>query len=230
MLSRFFASRNFHQDDGAVFISRFLENPTDYLSWKDVEKCLNRDDVFWELITEGGNKANIPMYKPNWSPVPCQDKKTIHDHIQDKKSFIITGYSKVNRNVTKLCSEIERSCDVNAGVHVYGSRSGSPSFKTHCDNFSNFIIQTVGCTYWQVYKNRHTSLIQTRNDKPLNYDILEIDWEGVLTPGDLLYIPNRAYHQARPDEARLSISIPCAPSVIDSNFYDRRYYQIQTNN
>ena len=125
MLSRFFASRNFHQDDGAVFISRFLENPTDYLSWKDVENCLNRDDVFWELITDGGNKANIPMYKPYWSPVPCQDKKTIHDHIQDKKSFIITGYSKVNRNVTKLCSEIERSCDVNAGVHVYGSRGGS---------------------------------------------------------------------------------------------------------
>ena len=42
------------------------------------------------------------MYKPYWSPVPCQDKNTIHDHIQDKKSFIITGYSKVNRKVNNF--------------------------------------------------------------------------------------------------------------------------------
>ena len=147
-----------------------------------------------------------------------------------KYDDIITGYSKINRKVSNLCTEIERSCDVNAGVHVYGSKGMSPSFPVHCDNFSNFIIQTVGSTYWKVYKNRHTSLIRTTNDKPLNYDTMEIDWEGILSPGDLLYIPNRAYHQAKPDEARLSMSIPCAPSVIDSNFYDRRYYQVQTNN
>ena len=230
MLSRFFASRNLRQDDGAIFLRSFLENPTHYLNWTDVEGCLNRDDVFWELIQKDGRKKDVPMYKPYWSPVPCQEKKTIHDHIQDKLSFIITGYSKTNRKVSNLCTEIERSCDVNAGVHVYGSKGMSPSFPVHCDNFSNFIIQTVGSTYWKVYKNRHTSLIRTTNDKPLNYDTMEIDWEGVLSPGDLLYIPNRAYHQAKPDEARLSMSIPCAPSVIDSNFYDRRYYQVQTNN
>ena len=185
MLSRFFASRNLRQDDGAIFLRSFLENPTNYLNWTDVEGCLNRDDVFWELIQKDGRKKDVPMYKPYWSPVPCQEKKTIHDHIQDKLSFIITGYSKTNRKVSNL---------------------------------------------WKVYKNRHTSLVRTTNDKPLNYDTMEIDWEGILSPGDLLYIPNRAYHQAKPDEARLSMSIPCAPSVIDSNFYDRRYYQVQTNN
>ena len=226
MLSRFFASRNLEQDDGAVYLSNFLDNPTDYLAWKDVETCLNRDDVYWELIKEDGRKKDVQMYKPYWSPVPCQEKKTIHEHIRQGLSFVITGYSKVNRKVSNLCIEVERSCDVNTGVHVYGSRGRSPSFPIHCDNFSNFIIQTVGSTYWQVYKNRHTSLLRPSNAKPLNHDILEIDWEGILSPGDLLYIPNRAYHQARPDEPRLSMSIPCAPDVINSNFYDRRYYQV----
>tara|TARA_B000000557_G_scaffold119744_1_gene97210 strand:+ start:2845 stop:3525 length:681 start_codon:yes stop_codon:yes gene_type:complete len=226
VLSRFFASRNLEQDDGAVYLSNFLDNPTDYLAWKDVETCLNRDDVYWELIKEDGRKKDVQMYKPYWSPVPCQEKKTIHEHIRQGLSFVITGYSKVNRKVSNLCIEVERSCDVNTGVHVYGSRGRSPSFPIHCDNFSNFIIQTVGSTYWQVYKNRHTSLLRPSNDKPLNHDILEIDWEGILSPGDLLYIPNRAYHQARPDEPRLSMSIPCAPDVINSNFYDRRYYQV----
>ena len=56
----------------------------------------------------------------------------------------------------------------------------SPSFKTHCDHFSNFIIQCVGETQWRVYKNKQTSLLACRNDKELNYDIMEIEWEGVL--------------------------------------------------
>ena len=29
---------------------------------------------------------------------------------------------------------------------------------------------------------------------------MEVDWEGILKPGDLLYIPDRAYHCALPDE------------------------------
>ena len=129
-----------------------------------------------------------------------------------------------------MCIEIERSLDVCADIHVYGGRGGSPSFKTHCDNFSNFIIQCVGETHWQVYKNKQTSLIACKNDKSINYDIMEVDWEGVLLPGDLLYIPNRAYHRALPDHPRLSMSIPCVPTVLNPEFYDRRNYKIQTDN
>ena len=230
MLSRFFASRNLNCDDGAVHIRSFLDDPTAYLSWKDVEKCLARDDVFWELINKDGRKKNVGHYKPFWSPVPCQDKNTIYEHIQDKDSFVITGYSKVNRKANDLCIEIERSLDICTDIHVYGGKGASSSFTTHCDNFSNFIIQCVGETHWQVYKNKQTSLITCKNDKPINYDILEIDWEGVLLPGDLLYIPNRAYHRALPDHPRLSMSIPCVPTVLNPEFYDRRNYKIQTDN
>ena len=230
MLSRFFASRNLDYDDGAVCLPQFLDKPHEYLNWKDVEQCLNRDDLYWELINNDGFKKEVDMYKPFWSPVPCQDKKIIHEHVQDNNSFVITGYSKVNRNTQRLCTEIERSCDANVGVHVYGSRGNSPSFPIHCDNFANFIIQTVGKTYWRVYKNRHSSLTRPILVKDINHDILEVEWEGELKPGDLLYIPNRAYHQAMPNGMRLSMSIPCAPSVIHTEFYDRHYYQIQTNN
>ena len=230
MLSRFFASRNLSLDDGAVYLPQFLDKPTDYLSWTDVESCLNRDDVFWELIGDNGTKTNVEMFKPFWSPVPCQDKNTIYEHVQSNRSFVITGYSKVNKNVRRLCIEVERSTDSNVGVHVYGSRGKSPSFPIHCDNFANFIIQTIGQTKWRVYKNKHSSLLRPTIDKNIKHGILDIEWEGVLSPGDMLYIPNRAYHQAIPNGTRLSMSIPCAPSVLTDAFYDRRYYQIQANN
>lgn len=230
MLSRFFASRNLYCDDGVVHISQFLEKPTEFLSWKEVERCLTRDDLYWELINKDGNKKHLEQYRPYWSPVPCQDKNTIHQHIQGGESFVITGYSKMNRRTQDLCIEIERSLNVNVDIHVYGSKGASPSFKTHCDHFSNFIIQCVGETPWKVYKNKQTSLLKCDNDKPINYGIMEVEWEGILKPGDLLYIPDRAYHCALPDETRLSMSIPCVPTVLNPEFYDRRNYKIQTDN
>ena len=181
MLSRFFASRDLFCDDGVVVIRSFLDDPQSYLSWKSVEYCLTRDDVFWELINKQGRKKNLPQYKPFWSPVPCQDKNTIYDHIQSKESFVITGYSKTNRKAQDLCIEIERSLDVCTDIPVYGGKAESPSFKTHCDHFSNFIIQCVGETQWKVYKNKQTSLLACRNDKELNYDIMEIEWGRCFT-------------------------------------------------
>ena len=186
--------------------------------------------MYWELINGTGEKRSLPEYKPYWSPVPCQDKNTIYNHITSGESFVITGYSKIKRKTQDLCIEIERSLDVCTDVHVYGARTKSPSFKTHCDHFSNFIIQCVGETPWKVYKNKQTSLLACKNDKPLNYDIMEVDWEGILKPGDLLYIPDRAYHCALPDKTRLSMSIPCVPTVLNPEFYDRRNYKIQTDN
>ena len=59
---------------------------------------------------------------------------------------------------------------------------------------------------------------------------MEVDWEGILKPGDLLYIPDRAYQCALPDKTRLSMSIPCVPTVLNPEFYDRRNYKIQTDN
>lgn len=226
MLSRFFASRNLFCDDGVVHIPQFLDNPQEYLSWKYVEACLARDDLYWELIDGNGDKKPLRDFKPFWSPVPCQDKMTIYNHIKNGESFVIIGYSKLNRKTQDMCIEIERSLDVNVDIHVYGGKGESPSFKTHCDHFSNFIIQTLGQTPWRVFKNKQTSLLECKNDKPINYDIMEVEWEGILKPGDLLYIPDRAYHQAMPQEERLSMSIPCCPTVLNTEFYDRRNYKI----
>ena len=112
MLSRFFASRDLYCDDGVVYIPQFIDNPQEYLSWKDVETCLTRDDIYWELIDKNGRKKELGMYKPYWSPVPCQDKNTIYDHVIGGESFVITGYSKIKRKLQDLCIEIERSLAV----------------------------------------------------------------------------------------------------------------------
>ena len=225
MWNDFFAQRDLFNQDGCIHVEGFLKAAESYCSWKDVENSIHRDDVFWELIAEDGNKKELGMYKPYWSPVPCQEKEVIYEHVRDGGGFVITGYSRVNRKAKALCTEIERHFNVNCDIHCYGTRGGGRSFKAHYDNFSNFIIQTVGETKWTVYKNRATSLFRVQHDK-LQEDKLEVEWEGILKPGDLIYIPDRAYHKAEPSTQRLSMSIPCLPTIMESEFYDRRYYEI----
>jgi hypothetical protein len=226
MWNNFFATANLLGKDQAAYVPDFLKSPEKYCSWETVEDALHRSDMYWELIMPDGSKRDIEVYKPAWARTPDQDKKLIHDHIVSGKSFVILSYSRANARVKSLCAEIERHFDVNSDIHVYGARDSANSFKCHYDHFANFIIQCEGETDWVVYKNRATSLWEARNDKPVDESKYEVDWKGVLKPGDMLYIPDRAWHKATPTSRRLSMSIPCMPTVIPSNFYDRTHYTI----
>ena len=62
---------------------------------------------------------------------------------------------------------------------------------------------------------------------------LELDIEVNLTPGDVLYIPSRAYHCAYPKGERISVSVPCwnkLPSDEPTTQIDRNIYNIRRNN
>ena len=83
MWNDFFAQRDLFNQDGCIHVEGFLKAAESYCSWKDVENSIHRDDVFWELIAEDGNKKELGMYKPYWSPVPCQEKEVIYEHVRD---------------------------------------------------------------------------------------------------------------------------------------------------
>ncbi len=224
MWTQLLEARDLIHHDGAVHIKGFLHEPEKYLNWRYVEDALSRGDMGWELINSDGTKKDIPMYKPFWSPIPVCEKEVVWQHLINGMGFVIVGYSVSNDRTRQLCSSIEQEFDVNCCIHVYGGRGLGGSFNTHYDHFPNIIIQSKGTTPWKVYKNKATAMYHSRNESPHPDEEMVIDWEGDMNPGDLLYIPDRAFHRASPNGERLSMSIPCMPTIYNSEHYDRRSY------
>jgi hypothetical protein len=221
---------NFIYEDRGYYFSQLIKNPSEFLTWEDVEICLNNPAFYeFEFIDHNSNKIQIDRYIRAWIyNKKVQDSCQMVNHINHGHTMIIMNYGYHNRKTQELLNTFERIFDVDAAIHVYGGLQGSKSFNIHDDYPCNFIVQVEGTTKWKIYKNRISSLYKTGTQQQfISEDKLEIDIEVELSPGDALYIPARAYHCAFPTEKRLSMSIPCWPRMPGSNQTpDRNYYKV----
>jgi ribosomal protein L16 Arg81 hydroxylase len=219
-------------DDKPHFFKNLLPNVHEYLTWDDVEKCINNPALYnFEMIGKDNIKIEIPMHKKAWVfSKPVQDKAFMVDHINKGYGLVIMDYGFYSEKTNGLLHTIERIYNVNAAIHVYGGLEGSTSFGIHEDYPANFIFQADGTTHWKVYNNRISSLYRTgtMNGKLKDED-LDLALDVVLEPGDALYIPSRCYHRAMPTGKRLSMSIPCWTKVATdpvTQENDRNFYRI----
>lgn len=219
--------KNIIKYDHSFVIKNFISNPLDYVSWEDVESTINSNKYYIELI-DNGIKKQIPQYNYFWNNHVIQDKKYIFDSINSGNTFVINQFSTYNNNISALVKNIEDIFPVLCDVHVYGGlKLNSKSFDPHIDIPSNFIIQIDGTTNWKIYKNYGTDLINQESINSISRnEILDIDYEVTLSPGDMIYIPSRRFHAAFPSSKRLSISIPCKAKQHNQslNNLDRNYY------
>ena len=230
MWAQFCSSNDYIINDRAVYLEQVFEHHNRLVNWDLINDALMRDDMFFELIDNmTQRKVEVGSYHPYWSYTKCQDKEHIYDHIMKGETFVISSFSKSNESVKGLCREIEGNFEVIADAHVYGSLMPSKSFKIHYDHFPNFIFQCEGETEWTVYKNRATALWNALNDRKFRAHDLEVDVCVTMKPGDVLYIPDRALHCAKAKTKRLSVSIPCAPRILNGQPYDRANYKIPSN-
>ena len=211
---------NYSIKDSPFHIKNFLENPSHFLSWEDVNSCLYRRDIGWELIGENNFKKQTPVKSVPWYG-NCYDTSFITQHIRAGGGFVITGYGMYNETTNGLCKEIEEQFQCVSDIHVYGGlKNISQSFKAHSDPTSNFIIQVEGITNWKIFSNKCAMISKEQPVFPDEKD-LEIELEINLNPGDLIYIPSRQYHKASPSEKRLSMSIAMLEKTMNTPFINR---------
>lgn len=228
---------NLLYDDRPHYFKNLLENPSELLTWKDVEHCLNRPELYnFEMINEENLKVQIPESSKAWIwDRKVQDKAFMFDNLHRGHSLIIMNYSYYSDKTVRLCEIFERMFNVNSAIHVYCGLTGSKSFPIHDDYPVNFIFQVEGKTRWKVFENRISYLykIGSLNDRiegrRIDESELKVAIDVELEPGDALYIPSRAYHCAYPTGKRLSMSIPCwarYPGDPPNHSSDRNIYKI----
>jgi hypothetical protein len=229
---RLYNESNLLMQDKPFIFANLITDPANLLTWNSVEECLN-NPVFYnfDIIDSITNdKIKIPEYKKAWIfNKAVQDKKFLFEQLHHGNTLIINNYGFHSKFTNEFLKMIETVFYTDAAMHVYCGLGGSKSFSVHEDIPSNFILQIEGVTSWTVFENRSSTLVAS-GYRPTAAEIqkftpaLTVD----LHPGDLLYIPSRAYHVAQPTTKRLSISIPCWPKFGESKDYsiDRNQYSI----
>lgn len=198
-------------------------------TWQDVNDVINFNRGVVDIIDSNGDRVDIPALKYFWSSRILQSKVEISRQIAQGNCFSISQCFYLNEDVNYLLSIIEDRFDLICDAHIYGGITGEAnSFHPHVDIPSNFIIQLDGDTHWTIYKNIASDMYpQEYINSHRNLKCLEEEIEIILTPGDVLYIPPRRYHCARPSGKRLSLSIPAASRKYTNAIpIDRQIYDI----
>ena len=173
-----------------LYFENLLSNLDDYVTWDDVDACLHRRDVAWQLIGDNGLRdVIVPSFASTWYG-EYQDTRYVCQRIKKGYGFIIVEYGQYNPAVNELCREIEEQTGYVVDIHIYGGLNGARSFSPHEDQTANFIVQIDGETPWKVDG---------------------LDAEPTLKRGNALYIPSMKTHGASPNGQRLSMSIAMKP-------------------
>ena len=223
-----FLDKDWEIDDTPQYFPNVIEEVYDWCSWKDVEQCINNPQFYDLEFIKNGKTLNLPVL-PRISSQPHINKEDCYKLVQDECGMIINNFQFISKKKNDLLAGIERQFTVAAAMHVYCGIGGHGSFNIHEDYAHNFIIQVEGETDWTVYKNRASYLVAKNQGIP-NYDEskFEVDIDVTMKSGDVLYIPARTYHRAKPKGQRLSVSVPMA-SNIDGIILgeDRKWYEIK---
>lgn len=222
--------KHIRYNDAPIVLKNILNNPSQYVTWEDVENVINKNDCYVELIRDQ-IKVDIPGFKYFWYGKSIHHKKFIFDSINSGDTFIINQYTNWKKEINDLCSSIEQCYDVIVDAHVYGGlKDNCKSFKQHVDVPANFICQVEGTTHWQVYNNRSSALLNHYQTNTLSIpdNTLDVELDVMLEPGDVIYLPSRTFHAAFPTGKRLSISISCKSKNATNEYIplDRNYYNI----
>lgn len=222
-------NKNWVVDDTPQLFEGVIDDPSKFATWKEVEHCLNfpcfYDIQFIDRVRSG--TFNIPKYPRAWAR-DSEDPEELFNIWKEGHGLIINNFDRGFKEKQKILGEVEKTFHGVTAMHVYAGLMETQSFHIHEDYTSNFIVQVEGETLWTVYKNKCSDLVKDRTLRQLegyNAEGIEIALQHKLKPGDMIYIPRRTYHQAKPDNKRLSVSIAIEhhASVKPT---DRKYYKL----
>ncbi|KAF6205255.1 hypothetical protein GE061_019423 [Apolygus lucorum] len=112
--------------------------------------------------------------------------RLLHPHTHSKQLMIVM-------------SALQEYFGCLVGANSYLTPPSSQGFAPHYDDIEAFILQLEGRKRWRVYKPRSKHEVLPRFSSP-NFSEADLSdppvFDGILSPGDLLYFPRGYIHQA----------------------------------
>ena len=111
-------------------------------------------------------------------------------------TLIINAISDMHPRLKVLVANMERVLHTRVNMNLYAGWRTDNGFNQHWDNHDFFILQVAGRKQWEVYEDTRPQPLEVEDEvtrRPTNPL-----WSGMLTPGDVLYVPRGWWHIAYP--------------------------------
>lgn len=120
-----------------------------------------------------------------------------------------------------LASRLEGHFRCAVGANAYLTPAGTQGFAPHFDDIDAFILQVAGAKRWRVYPPRPDGLDTLPRHSSVDFGLADVAGrapvvDAVLHPGDVLYLPRGAVHQAvavAADDAVGVAAVAAGPSL-----------------
>lgn len=119
----------------------------------------------------------------------------------------INSVHEMHEPVARLTESLEDTLHESVQVNLYASWRRTNGFDLHWDGHDVFAVQVDGRKFWGIYGSTMAHPVRGDASETVVERPTEPLWEGLLTAGDVLYLPRGCWHVATSqDEPSLHLS------------------------
>jgi len=123
-------------------------------------------------------------------------------------SFVLNGVDEDVPAIGALSAAIERDWRVKCWTNAYWSHGRASAFAPHADDHNVLILQLSGRKHWRCWGPLEPFPVTARSYGPDK--LQQPEWEGILQPGDALFVPRGDVHVAElagPSSLHLTVAV-----------------------
>jgi ribosomal protein L16 Arg81 hydroxylase len=173
-----------HSDNAAKF--------ADLLSWHDFNRLITIERLQMNqcrLVLRG---RDMPLEMV--SVVAADGRRRLapdllQQHCNAGLSIAVNNVDCDLPKIGVLTAMLERTLRVESAANIYASFTRESAFRSHADEHDVLVLQVAGCKRWFCFGDSPQPSSSTAQDE-------QPEWEGVLEPGDVLYVPRGDFHRA----------------------------------
>lgn len=124
---------------------------------------------------------------------PVVDPAKLEAILADGATLVVNNLQEATPTLIDAADELARLVDERVQANLYATWGPTTGFDPHWDDHDVLVVQVEGEKHWSVYGPGTVAPL----DHEVDTDNLRPDepvWEGVLQPGDALYLPRGWWH------------------------------------
>lgn len=176
---------------------------SELLTWQVLNRLLENQRLDPPRVRLASQGRDIPLEQYGEETKDRHGRRSVHvsasalqSELRAGATLIIDAIDQMHPPIRTLAENFEAAFGNRVQVNAYASWTETRGFDLHWDDHDVFIVQVLGSKSWRLFGMSRRFPLH-RDIDPNETPPKEPEWNGLLNPGDLLYIPRGFWHDAR---------------------------------